>query len=87
MNKTTQWQSEQMNLCDQWLSDFYGSPPRGQTATVELLLRTDAGEIAVQDMACQRRELAVTSRDGVYARFMLPKLEPWQMLFVVAEPH
>jgi len=54
---------------------------------VALRIKTESDRIVVYDRTCKPREIAATSRDGSYRRFILAEsLEPWDMCLVVVKP-
>lgn len=48
-----------------------------------LLIRTDCEAIQVFDRTCQATVVPASGQDGPYRRFVLPKVEPWEMRLVV----
>ncbi|MFA5203980.1 MAG: hypothetical protein WC708_06190 [Lentisphaeria bacterium] len=50
---------------------------------VELMLLTDAAAVRVSDMANRETLIPAASMAGAYRRFILPRLEPWQLYLVV----
>lgn len=52
---------------------------------VELMLLTDATAVRLVDMADRETTVAAAGTDGAYQRFVLPRLEPWQLYLAVTE--
>lgn len=52
--------------------------------TATLMLRTTAATVTLTDMRCRETALAATGRDGPYARFVLPRLAPWESVLLVS---
>jgi hypothetical protein len=52
---------------------------------VELRLLTNAASLRLVDMANRETMLAAAGADGAYQRFVLPRLEPWQLYLAVTE--
>ena len=50
---------------------------------VELKLLTNAATVCLTDMANRETTIQATGAAGVYRRFVLPRLEPWQLYLVV----
>jgi hypothetical protein len=50
-----------------------------------LMLRTSAVGATLTDMRCREIPLPATERDGVYARFVLPRLAPWEAALVIGD--
>ena len=51
---------------------------------VALMLRTSMKEISVFDMHCAKTVIRSHGTDGAYNKFILPAVEAWGMMFVVA---
>jgi len=49
-----------------------------------LMLLTDKEEVSVFDMDCRETKVKVSGMDGVYKQFVLPDIDPWQMVLVLA---
>jgi hypothetical protein len=47
-----------------------------------LLIRTEQSEIQVFDRSCQPVAVEAIGADGPYRRFVLPRVEPWEMRLV-----
>jgi lysophospholipase L1-like esterase len=50
---------------------------------VVLMLQTDQSRIRVFDMNCKETIVEASGTDGPYRRFIIPKVEPWEMRLVV----
>jgi len=53
---------------------------------IELRLRlsTDREEISIFDMDCSETKVKADITDGVYKQFIIPEIEPWQMILILA---
>jgi len=52
---------------------------------VILMLRTENKTIKLFDMKCQETVIRSSGTDGPYQKFVIPKVDPWQMKLVVSE--
>lgn len=52
---------------------------------IKLKLRTDAEMVKVFDMKCEETVLRSSKQDGPYREFIVPFVEPWQMVLVVTQ--
>jgi len=52
---------------------------------ITLLLQTNGRKLALYDMACNRTILTLQGEEGVYKKFILPRIDPWQMRLLVTE--
>jgi hypothetical protein len=48
-----------------------------------LMIRTDRPEIQVVDASCRQTPVPATGSDGAYRRFVLRRVEPWEMRLVI----
>ena len=51
---------------------------------LRLNLLTDREEISVFDMDCSEIKVNADITDGVYKQFIIPEIEPWQMILILA---
>jgi hypothetical protein len=52
---------------------------------VHLLLRTKNNTIKLYDMDCKQTVITATGTDGPYKRFIIPQVNPWQIMLAVNE--
>lgn len=52
---------------------------------VSLLLRTKNNAIKLYDMDCKQTVITATGTDGPYKRFIIPQINPWQIMLAVNE--
>jgi hypothetical protein len=48
-----------------------------------LILLTDKEELSVFNMDCSKTIVKASGTDGVYKQFVLPEIDPWQMVLVL----
>lgn len=48
-----------------------------------LMLRTTVATATFTDMRCRETTLTATGHDGPYARFVLPRLAPWESVLLI----
>jgi hypothetical protein len=52
---------------------------------VVLMLKTAKKTIRVYDMECHESIVSASGEDGPYRRFVIAKVDPWQMRLIVCE--
>lgn len=49
-----------------------------------LCIRTEKNAVETCSMRCETTEIQASGRDGDYARFVIPRIDPWELLLVTA---
>lgn len=49
------------------------------------MLRTENKTIKVYDMKCGETIIRSSEKDGLYKKFVIPDIDPWQMRLVISD--